>query len=244
MRFTNREQAGEKLAEAVESLVCGDKRVHHVAPLPRDEYVVFAIPRGGVVLGVEVANRLHCPLDLVITRKVGHPGNPEYALCVVAEDGHEICNEGELSSVDKAWLQEEKKKERAEAKRRRLVYLGDRPRLSVAGKTAIVVDDGIATGMTFIAALREVRELQPARLVAAVPVMPAEFLVKLKKECDEVVCLNIDPAYLGAVGAYYEDFPQVSDEEVVNKLENSKTQNIEEYLKMVKGRSEIERAGL
>ena len=88
------------------------------------------------------------------------------------------------------------------------------------GKKVIVVDDGIATGMTFIAALREARELRPARLVAAVPVMPEEFLETLKKECDEVICLNIDPNYLGAVGAYYEDFPQISDEEVIQTLKN------------------------
>lgn len=218
MVFKDRRDAGERLAEAVEKRFGRPQG----APLHGEKYVVLAIPRGGVVLGAEVAKKLGCPLDLVITRKVGHPYNSEYALCVVAEDGHEICNEEELSSVDLGWLQAEKKKERAEAKRRRLVYLGDRSRPPVAGKTAIVVDDGIATGMTFIAALREVRELQPARLVAAVPVMPAEFLEKLKKECDEVVCLNIDPAYLGAVGAYYEDFPQVTDEQVVKELENSR----------------------
>lgn len=227
MIFKDRRDAGERLAEAVERHFRGEERAHHAAPLQDSDCMVYAIPRGGVVLGVEVARKLGCPLDLVITRKVGHPSNPEYALCVVAEDGHEICNEEELSLVDSDWLREEKQKEREEAKRRRLVYLGGRPRprhggqASVAGKTAIVVDDGIATGMTFIAALREVRELQPARLVAAVPVMPAEFLERLKKECDEVVCLNIDPAYLGAVGAYYKDFPQVTDEEVVEEMRNS-----------------------
>ncbi len=205
MRFTNRKQAGEKLAEALSNYV-------------GQECVVLAIPRGGVILGAIVAEKLGCPLDLVITRKVGHPGNPEYALCVVVEDGHEVCNEVEVVGIDKSWLEAEKKKEREEAKRRRLVYLGDKVRPSVAGKTAIVVDDGVATGMSLIAALREVRELKPGRLIAAVPVMPAEFVTDLEKECDEVICLNADPAYLGSVGTYYDDFPQVTDEEVKKAL--------------------------
>jgi len=205
MIFSNRRQAGKQMANALKEF-------------ENEKCVVYAIPRGGVVLGAELARKLNCPLDLVITRKVGHPNNPEYAICVVAEDGHEICNEEEISSIDQAWLGVEKKKEREEAKRRREVYLGARVRPSVIGKTAIVVDDGIATGLTFIAALREVNELGPSKLVAAIPVMPADFLDKLKRECDEVVCLNSDPEYLGAVGAYYREFPQVSDEEVIKEL--------------------------
>jgi predicted phosphoribosyltransferase len=206
MMFVDRADAGRKLAGELKKFATKD-------------CVVLAIPRGGVVLGAEVANELLCPLDLVITRKVGHQYNPEYALCVVAEDGCEVCNEEDIGSVDQKWLAEEKKKERSEAKRRRLTYLGDRPRPTIEDKTAIVVDDGVATGLTMIAALREVRELKPSRLVAAVPVMPAEFLKELQKECDEVVCLNIDQTFLGAVGAYYEAFPQVGDEEVKELLE-------------------------
>lgn len=205
MMFSDRHEAGLKLAGAL-------------IKFKGSESVILAIPRGGVVLGSVVAKVLGCPLDLVITRKVGHPYNPEYALCVVAEDGHEICNEVELAGVDGDWLEHEKKKEREEARRRRLIYLGGRPRLSVAGKTAIVVDDGVATGMSLIVALREVRELKPRKLVAAVSVMPAEFLDRLRKECDEVVCLNIDPGYLGSVGAYYENFPQITDEEVIEEI--------------------------
>lgn len=203
--FRDRQEAGMRLAQ-----VLGKYKGREV--------VVLAIPRGGVIPAAVIARELKSPLDLVITRKVGHPDNPEYALCVVAEDGHEICNEEELSSINSGWLQAAKKKERAEAKRRRLVYLGDHSRPSVAGKTAIVVDDGIATGMTLIAALREVRELKPAKLVAAVPVMPADFQERVQEECDEVVCLNPDPSYLGSVGAYYRDFPQVNDQEVISAL--------------------------
>mgnify|MGYP001565858281 CR=1 FL=1 len=205
--FRDRHEAGEKLASVLNKYAYAGS-----------ECVVLAIPRGGVILGAVVAKKLGCPLDLVITRKVGHPDNSEYAICVVAEDGHEICNEEETGSIDRTWLEAEKKKEREEAKRRRLVYLKDRVRPSVVGKTVIVVDDGIATGMTFIAALREARELKPGRLVAAVPVMPLEFMAWLEVECDQVVCLNSDPEYRGSVGAYYENFPQVSDEEVIREL--------------------------
>ena len=201
MRFTNRQQAGERLAE-------------ELSKFKGKNCAVYAIPRGGVELGRVIADRLEAPLDLVIVRKIGHPHNPEYAVCVVAEDKHEMCNEGEIASIDKTWLEEAKAKERAEAVRRRREYLSGRDPVDPAGKTAIVVDDGIATGMTFIVALRETRERKPAHLVAAVPVMPAEFMETLKRECDEVVCLNSDAAYLGAVGAYYGEFPQVSDEAV------------------------------
>lgn len=199
--FTNRVEAGQRLAEALIRF--------------KDEAcVIYAIPRGGIVLGAEIAGKLEKPLDLIITRKVGHPSNPEYAVCVVAEDGHEMCNQEEIGSIDKGWLAEAKEKERQEAKRRRLTYLGSKEPISAEGKTAIVVDDGIATGMTFLMAVKEVKHHNPAKIVAAVPVMPADFEDILRKEVDEIVCLDIDPYYEGAVGAYYGDFPQVTDEEV------------------------------
>ncbi len=182
------------------------------------EVVVYAVPRGGVVLGVEIAKALQAPLDLVITRKIGHPSNPEYAVCVVAENRDLVCNPNEKKSLDPKWLKEAIEKERQEAIRRRKVYWGDRKRPSVAGKMAIVVDDGVATGMTFLMALRGVRHLKPAKLVAAVPVLPAEMAVKLKEEADEVVYLDASPDFAGAVGAYYDDFPQVGDEEVIKLL--------------------------
>ncbi len=183
--------------------------------------VVYAVPRGGVVLGVEIAKALQAPLDLVITRKIGHPSNPEYAVCVVAEDHHLICNPAEKTALEPKWLAEAMEKERQEAIRRRKVYLGEKKRPSVAGKTAIVVDDGVATGMTFLMALKEVRHLKPAKLVAAVPVLPAEMLAKLKEEADEVVYLEAPGDFAGAVGAYYDNFLQVEDEEVVRLLKEA-----------------------
>lgn len=205
MRFKNREEAGRLLSEKL-SYYKGK------------EVVVYAVPRGGVVLGAEVAKVLQAPLDLVITRKIGHPANPEYAVCVVAEDHHIVCNPDEKKFLDQKWLDEAVEKERREAIRRRRVYLGDRTRPNVEGKTAIVVDDGVATGMTFIMALREARHLRPARLVAAIPVLPAEMVAKIKAEADEVVYLDAPEDFAGAVGSYYDEFPQVTDEEVIKLL--------------------------
>lgn len=205
MTFSDRKQAGELLAGAL-----GKFRNEHC--------VVYAIPRGGVVLGAEIAKEYDWPLDLVITRKVGHPYSSEFAVCVVTEDGSEMCDEAETSGIDKAWLEEEKQKERLEAKRRRELYLAGREKVEVQGKTAIIVDDGIATGMTFLMAVKALRKLMPTKIIAAIPVMPAEFAARLKNEVDEIVCLNVDENYSGAVGAYYGSFPQVSDEEVVMLL--------------------------
>lgn len=179
------------------------------------EVVVYAVPRGGVVLGAEIAKALQAPLDLVITRKIGHPNNPEYAVCVVAENHDLLCNPVEKALLDPKWLDKAVEEERQEAIRRRKVYLGDRPRPDVSGKTAIVVDDGVATGMTFVMALREARHLKPAKLVAAIPVLPAEMVEKIRKEADEVVYLDAPEDFLGAVGSYYDQFPQVSDGEVI-----------------------------
>lgn len=182
------------------------------------EVVIYAVPRGGVVLGAEIARVLQAPLDLVITRKIGHPANPEYAVCVVAENHDLLCNPAEKARLDPKWLDKAVEEERQEAIRRRKVYLGDRSRPNVGGKTAIVVDDGVATGMTFLMALREARHLKPAKLVAAIPVLPAEMVEKIKKEADEVVYLDAPTDYVGAVGAYYDQFPQVSDDEVIRLL--------------------------
>lgn len=179
------------------------------------EVVVYAVPRGGVVLGAEIAKALQAPLDLVITRKIGHPANPEYAVCVVAENHDLLCNPVEKALLDPKWLDKAIEEERQEAIRRRKVYLGDRPRPDVGGKTAIVVDDGVATGMTFVMALREARHLKPAKLVAAIPVLPAEMVEKIRKEADEVVYLDAPEDFLGAVGSYYDQFSQVSDGEVI-----------------------------
>src|SRR5688572_8936314 len=140
MRFKNRREAGKLLADAL----VGYKD---------EDTVIYALPRGGVVLGVEIASRLDAPLDLVIPRKVGHPDQPEYGVCAVTEDGHLVCSRQEISGLDPSWLTAEVQKQQAEAKRRFKEYLTDVPHVDAEGKTAIVVDDGVATGLTMLAAI-------------------------------------------------------------------------------------------
>jgi len=205
MRYRDRCDAGRRLAAALKDLV--GKQV-----------VILALPRGGVVLGVEVARALSAPLDLVIPRKVGHPDFPEYGIAAVTETGEVVANEAEVARVDPAWFARAVADERAEAARRRRRYLGDRPSVALEGKTAVVVDDGVATGLTMLAALREVRGRGARHVVAAVPVAPGDTVARLRREADEVVALQAPAAFAGAVGAYYERFDQVSDAEVVAAL--------------------------
>ena len=205
MRFEDRTHAGRLLADALRAYAAQD-------------VVVLALPRGGVVVGVEVARTLSAPLDLVLPRKVGHPDYPEYAIAAVAEVGDVVANEKETARVDRAWFERAVATERAEAARRRVSYLGGRPAVDLTGKTAIVVDDGIATGLTMRAAVRDVKSRGAARVVVAVPVAPADAVVDLRETVDEVVTLLAPQAYEGAVGAYYRRFAQVSDDEVVRCL--------------------------
>jgi predicted phosphoribosyltransferase len=180
--------------------------------------VVYALPRGGVVLGAEVARALGMPLDLLIPRKVGHPLQPEYAICAVVENGEMVCNQREVARVDPEWFRREVKAERDEAARRRVLYLGGREPVPAAGKTAIIVDDGIATGLTMEVSIRDARRRGPARLVVAVPVAPPETAERMSREVDEFIVLDPSPYYLGAVGAYYDYFSQVTDDEVIALL--------------------------
>ena len=210
MRFRDRVDAGRRLAEALKKY--------------RDQDgIVYALPRGGVVLGAEIARALRLPLDLIIPRKIGHPMSPEYAICAVVEEGEMVCNEWEVARVDPQWFKRVVAAEREEARRRRALYLKGRPRLPVEGKTAIIVDDGIATGLTMEAAIRDIKSKNPARVVVAVPVAPRDTAERLGREVDEIVALDIPEYYLGAVGAYYDDFPQVSDEEVVALMRHDRT---------------------
>lgn len=207
-KFTDRTEAGQKLAAAL--VKYRDSAV-----------VVYALPRGGVVLGAEVAIALDAPLDLVITRKIGHPASSEYAICAVAEQGEPVCNETERASVERAWFEAELERARSEAKRRRQTYLAGRKPLAPTGKTAIIVDDGVATGLTIRAAIAELRTHQPAKIVAAVPVVPRATAGILREEADELVALDTPALYLGAVGAYYDHFVQIEDQEVIDLLEQA-----------------------
>ena len=205
MLFKNREEAGVLLAEKL-------------AKYRGQGTLILALPRGGVVLGAEIAKALDAELDLVIAKKIGHPFDPEYAVCAIAEGGEAYCNEEEKKQLDPAWLEEATVRARAEIARRRKRYLGNRPMSVVKGRTVIIVDDGIATGLTMFAAIEEVRKFQPLKLIAAIPVTPGDTARKLEKIVDELNSLKVDEAYLGYVGAYYDDFTQVEDDEVVALL--------------------------
>ena len=201
MLFKNRTEAGKKLAELLSDYASED-------------VIVYALPRGGVVLGAEIAKALHAPLDLIITKKIGHPSNPEYAVCALAEDGAPICNQSELEMLGHQWLEEEKHKAREEIERRREEYVGNTTQKDIKGKTAIIVDDGIATGLTMIASIEEMKLHEPKEIVVAIPIVPYLTSLKLEGMVDKVVYVEATSDFLGAVGAYYEDFTQVGDDEV------------------------------
>jgi predicted phosphoribosyltransferase len=202
--FADRREAGREL---------GRKLLKY-----KNNATVYALPRGGVETAVEVARQLNAPLDLLIARKIGHPSWPEYAVGAVTETGPVIWNKAEKMSLDRLWLQQAEAEERSEAKRRRQKYLAGRKPVSASGKTAILVDDGIATGLTMRAAVGEIKKQRPAKIIVAVPVAPQDTIDTLLEEVDDVVIL-IDPnEFLSAVGAHYENFPQLSDQDVADLL--------------------------
>jgi len=208
MRFRDRADAGEQLAQALNKY-------------QRQDGVVYALPRGGVVLGAIVARALDMPLDLLIPRKIGHPLQPEYAICAIVENGEMACNQQEVARVDPQWFRQEVEAERHEARRRRELYLGGREPEPVKGKTAIIVDDGIATGLTMEVAIRDAKRRKPAHLVVAVPVAPPDTVEQLSREVDDFVVLDRSRHYLGAVGAYYDYFNQTTDDEVIELLRSA-----------------------
>lgn len=207
MTFKDRTEAGKMLAEKLKQYKGKDVQV-------------YALPRGGVVTAVEIAKYLHAPLGLIITRKITHPTNPEYAIAAVAGNGHIIWNPEELLNVDLQWVEETLQKERQEAERRRKLYLQGRRMVSPEGKIAILVDDGVATGLTLRVGILELKHRKPRKLVVAVPVVPGEIAKILQTEAGELVSLAMPSrgTFIGAVGAYYEDFSQVEDQEVVRIL--------------------------
>ncbi|MBI4643013.1 MAG: phosphoribosyltransferase [Deltaproteobacteria bacterium] len=207
LRFRDRIDAGRKLAGLLSNY-------------KNKNAVVYALPRGGVPVAKEVARALDCPLDLIIIRKIGHPGNPEYALGAVAEDGLLVVNREELARVDQQWFEAEKIRQMQEARRRRELYLRGRKPIGASGKIAIIVDDGIATGSTMLVAVKKVRQEKPAKIVVAVAVSPKETAARFAAEVDEFVAVTIPEIFWGAIGYYYEDFSQVSDEEVVALLKS------------------------
>lgn len=196
MIFPDRVVAGQQLAKALT----------HYKNQPN--LVVFGLPRGGVVTAAAVAEALQAPLDIVITRKIGAPGNPEYAVGALPETGEPI-----LYGVNQASVANIIQKEQGELARRIKQYRKDKPPLNLKNKTVILVDDGIATGLTMQAAIQSLRQQHPTRLIVAVPVAPPDTVTKLRNQVDELIVLQ-QPEDFMAVGQFYEKFDQVSDDEV------------------------------
>ncbi|MGI5840407.1 MAG: phosphoribosyltransferase [bacterium] len=208
MRFIDRREAGEKLAEKL-ALYRGEGAV------------ILAVPRGGVVIGAALAEKLGGSLDLVIARKIGLPGNPEFAIGAVGEDGTLLLADLPAHfGVNDEYLRTEVERQTAEIKRRRELYTGGREALSLQGKTAILADDGIATGFTTRAVIAAARRREPARLILAVPVLPPDVLEQLRPLVDEVVYLAV-PTPFYAVGMFYRDFEQITDTEVIQIMEEA-----------------------
>ncbi|MBV8360287.1 MAG: phosphoribosyltransferase [Deltaproteobacteria bacterium] len=188
--------------------------------------VVLGIPRGGLLVAREIADALAVPLDVIIARKLGAPGQPELGIGAVVDGDHPgtIFNQDiiEHLGVEDEYIKAEIARQLKEVQRRETTYRGGRPKVPLAGKTVIVVDDGIATGSSVRAALRGVRRQKPERLVLAVPVAPAESLEALRSDADEIVCLET-PEDFFAVGQFYHDFHQVTDGEAKTILQTERT---------------------
>ena len=208
MLFRNRTHAGRKLARALIRY----KSLHPI---------VLALPRGGVLVAAEVAAALDAPLDLVLVSKIGVPNQPELAMGAVT-DGEQPMVVRNSEIIESCGISEHEfdavaNEELAEIERRRRRYIGDRAGAKVMGQVAIIIDDGIATGATTLAAIQAVRSRKPKELVLAVPVAPLDTVKKLHSEVDAIVCLDT-PEELDAIGYFYHDFHQVGDEEVIATL--------------------------
>ena len=205
-RFVDRAAAGRALAE-------------RLLELDLDAPVVVALPRGGVPVAYEVAQALGAPLDIALVRKLGAPGRPELGIGALGEDGTVIVDRETVAALGVRIPEIEAivERESAELERRRRLYRGERPPIDVNGRAAILVDDGIATGVTTIAAAQMLRERGAARVITAVPVCPATAVGYLRDQLGELICLTAPPRF-GGVGAWYDDFTQTSDEEVVELL--------------------------
>ncbi len=208
MFFRNRREAGERLAEKLYAYRGQD-------PL------ILAVPRGGVDVAAPIFEQLGGELDLMITRKIGAPNQPELAIGAVTADGAALLNDVLVAKIgiDQDYINQAIAREKAEIGRRLRLYRGDRPLPKIENRLVILVDDGVATGYTLLMAIKSLQKLNPAELVLAVPVGPPETLKTLEREVDQLVYLQA-PDFFSAVGQFYQNFSQVSDEEVIRILNN------------------------
>jgi predicted phosphoribosyltransferase len=201
--FKDRREAGERLAKEL-ARYSG-----------REDAVVLGLPRGGVVIAFAIAEALRIPMDILVVRKLGVPGNEELAMGAIASGGARVLNRDVIRWMDipDRVIENVTEGERRELERREKAFRGDRPRPDLRGKVVLLVDDGIATGATMRAAVSALRAMEPGRVVVAAPVAPPDVCTRLESEADELVCLaRVEP--FGSVGSWYLDFPQVTDLEV------------------------------
>jgi putative phosphoribosyl transferase len=217
MIFRNRAEAGQQLASRLGKYA------------NREDVIVLGVPRGGVPIAFEVATALNLPLDLFVLRKLGVPGHEELAFGAIGSGGVRVLDREVVKSagLSNSVIELVTRAEKAELARREQLYRGKRPALDVRGKTAILVDDGIATGSSLRAGVRALRQMQPAAIVIAAPVAPRSTVNHLRREVDDVVCVAIPERFYG-VGQFYHDFSQVSDEEVNKLLDTAFRQRGEE----------------
>lgn len=208
--FRSREQAGRMVAERLKAYA------------NRSDVVVLALPRGGVPVGVEVAAALRAPLDVFVVRKLGTPGQPELAMGAIASGGVRVLNEDvvQVLNLTSDAIDRVAQVEQQELERRERLYRADRAFPGLANQVVILIDDGLATGSTMRAAVKAVRQHRPSKIVVAVPAGAADTCAEFRSEVDEIVCV-IAPEAFQAVGTWYEEFPQISDEEVRHLLEKS-----------------------
>jgi predicted phosphoribosyltransferase len=210
MRFRDRTEAGQLLADSLSAYT------------DRTDVLVLALPRGGVPVGFEVARKLQVPLDVFLVRKLGVPGQEELAMGAIATGGVRVLNESVIHSLEipEEIVEQVTAAQRDELERREQAYRGDRPAPDVRGRTIILVDDGLATGSTMRAAVQALRQQQPSHITVAVPVGAPQTCAELRWEADEVICAYTpEPFY--AIGLWYEDFSQMTDDEVRVQLERA-----------------------
>jgi len=205
--FRDRKDAGGKLASLLFKYKEGSP-------------IILALPRGGVIVAKEVKEELNAPLGVIVIKKIGHPFSPEYAIGAISENGSLAVNKDEVREIDYSWFKDMVEKLKQEARKKHDLYLGGKSPISIKNKTVIIVDDGLATGLTMLAAIQEVKNQGAGKIVVAVPVAPSDTALKIKEEVDDFVACLTPEDFMGAVGAYYQNFEPVLDEEVINTLKN------------------------
>ncbi len=210
MRFLSRLSAGRELATTLR-------------PFAKSGSLVYALPRGGIVVAAEVARILRLPLDLILVRKIGHPSNPEFAAGALAEGGDAVYDDAEVATLDDEWrLEVEKNARHIIAQRRKMYFPENYVHPSVTERPVIIVDDGMATGLTMLAAVTALLKQQPRRIIVAAPVASRSSIDLLRNRADKCIVLDNPDNFGGAVGMHYDDFPQVDDITVTKLLERSK----------------------